>query len=124
MFDFQGNDIGRMSVAPHYFDDLVAPYLVEGEYVSSMYRAARDGAVFTNKRIMVIDVQGMSGKKIDITSIPYSKIQAFSTETAGKLDFDSELEFYVSSIGKIKLYFSGQTNITQICKLISAFVLA
>ena len=87
------------------------------------YRGVRDGVVFTNKRIIAINVQGMTGKKKDITSLPYSKIQAFSVETAGVLDLDSELELWFSGLGKVKFEFVSNANISEICKLISGLVL-
>ncbi|MBR2883689.1 MAG: PH domain-containing protein, partial [Clostridia bacterium] len=71
----------------------------------------------------VINIQGMTGKKKDITSLPFSKVQAFSTETAGVLDMDSELELWFSGLGKVKLEFAGNTDIGKICKLISDLVL-
>lgn len=83
----------------------------------------RDGVVFTTKRIIAINVQGLTGKKRDMTSLPYSRIQAFSVETAGVMDLDSELELWFSGIGKIKFEFSGKTDITEICKMISQYVL-
>jgi hypothetical protein len=79
--------------------------------------------VFTNKRIMVVNVQGITGKKKDCTSLPYSKIQAYSVETAGHLDLDSELELWFSGLGKIKLEFVARANVAEICKMISAHVL-
>ena len=61
------------------------------ESVVATFRGIRDGIVFTNKRIIAINVQGLTGKKKDFTSLPYSKIQTFSVESAGVLDLDSEL---------------------------------
>ena len=83
----------------------------------------RDGIVFTNKRIFAINVQGITGKKKDFTSLPYSKIQAFSVETAGFLDIDSELELWFSGLGKVKFEFTSNADIGNICKIISGFVL-
>lgn len=101
----------------------IVPMFVEGEKIIGTYQAIRDGVVFTNKRIMVINIQGITGKKKDCTSLPYSKIQAYSVETAGMLDLDSELELWFSGLGKIKLEFASNANIAEICKIISAHVL-
>ena len=79
--------------------------------------------VFTNKRIFAINVQGITGKKKDYTSLPYSKIQAFSVETAGIFDLDSELEIWFSGLGKVKFEFRGESDIKEICKMISEYVL-
>ena len=68
---------------------LITPLLVSGEEIISEYQAIRDFVVFTNKRIIAVNVQGITGSKKDFTSIPYSKIQVFSVETAGTFDLDS-----------------------------------
>ena len=101
----------------------VSPMFVEGETVLGMYQAMRDGIVFTNKRIIAINVQGLTGKKKDFSSLPYSKIQAYSVETAGVLDLDSELELWLSGLGKVKFEFTGNCNVAEICRIISEFVL-
>ena len=79
--------------------------------------------MFTNKRIFAINVQGITGKKKDFTSLPYSKIQAFSVETAGVLDLDSELELWFSGMGKVKFEFVSRADVSGICRIISGFVL-
>lgn len=83
----------------------------------------RDYCVFTNKRVIAVNVQGMTGKRKDFTSLPYSKVSAYSVETAGVLDLDSELEMYFSGLGKVKFEFSGQSNIVQIGQVISSYIL-
>ena len=83
----------------------------------------RDYVVFTSKRIISVNVQGMTGKKKDFTSMPYSKIQVFSVETAGVLDLDSELEIYFSGLGKVRFEFSGASDIIQIGQIIASYAL-
>ena len=102
---------------------LINPLLVAGETVVGEYQAMRDFVVFTNKRIIAVNVQGITGAKKDFTSIPYSKIQVFSVETAGTLDLDSELQITISGIGSVKFDFSGACDIIAIGKLIAEFVL-
>ena len=97
--------------------------LVEGETLIGAYKAIRDFVVFTDKRVISVNVQGITGKKKDFTSMPYSKISVFSVETAGTIDLDSELELYFSGVGKIKFEFSGKSDIVQIGKLISQYTL-
>lgn len=97
--------------------------LIKDEELISAYKGLRDYVVFTNKRVISINVQGMTGKKKDFTSLPYSKVTAFSVETAGVLDLDSELELYFSGIGKVKFEFSGQSDIIRIGKTIGQFAL-
>ena len=73
--------------------------------------------------IISVNVQGLTGKKKDYTSLPYSKITAFSVETAGVLDLDSELELYFSGLGKVKFDFVGDSDIEAIGQRIATFVL-
>lgn len=101
----------------------IQPILVSGEEIIEEYTALRDFVVFTNKRIIAVNVQGFTGTKKDFTSMPYSKIQAFSIETAGTFDLDSELEMYFSGLGKVKFEFTGSSNVARIGKLISEKIL-
>lgn len=101
----------------------VQPLMVAGESIISEYVALRDYIIFTNKRIIAVNVQGVTGKKKDFTTLPYSKIQAFSVETAGVLDLDSELELYFSGLGKVKFEISGKNDIAEIGKIISEKIL-
>ena len=105
------------------FASIISPILIDGEQIISSYKSIRDGVVFTTKRIITINVQGVTGKKKDFTSLPYNKIQSFSVETAGFLDTDCELELWFSGLGKVKIEFINTLNISEICKLISEKVL-
>ena len=124
MIDFKNSAILKLkkdATVTHAND--ITPLLVEGEVCISQYSTVRDYVIFTNKRILTVNVQGVTGKKKDYSSIPYSKIQAFSIETAGTLDLDSELEIYVSGLGKVKIEISGKNDIAEIGKLIADRVL-
>ncbi|MBQ7001674.1 MAG: PH domain-containing protein [Oscillospiraceae bacterium] len=124
MIDFSNDIFVKMTpVNPKIFGNEVLPFLVSGEEIIGTYQALRDGVVFTNKRIIAINAQGISGKKKDMTSLPYRNIQVFSVENAGSFDLDSELELWFSGLGKVKFEFAGDVDITQICKLISDHVL-
>lgn len=124
MIDFKNAEYLKLKPAnDSTYSDFITPMFVDGERIISTYQAIRDGVVFTNKRIMVINVQGLTGKKKDCTSLPYSKIQAYSVETAGHLDLDSELELWFSGLGRIKLEFVSKANVSDICKIISSHVL-
>lgn len=101
----------------------ITPLLVEGEVGIAGFKGIRDWVVMTNKRIIALNVQGITGKKKDFTSLPYSKIQAFSVETAGTLDLDSELELWFSGLGKVRLEFKGKVDIKTIGQTIASFVL-
>lgn len=124
MIDFQNANFMKLKPVPDSdFSDMITPMFAPGEVILSTFHGIRDGVVFTNKRLIAVNVQGMTGKKKDFTSLPYSKIQAFSVETAGVLDLDSELEIWFSGLGKVKFEFVARANVSQICKMISEAVL-
>lgn len=123
MIDFQNGLIFKLKKTDSSAAQGAAPLFVDGESVIGCYKAIRDYVVFTNKRIISVNVQGVTGKKKDYTSIPYSKVQVFSVETSGVLDMDSELELYISSVGKIKFEFTGASDIVRIGQIIGNYVL-
>lgn len=124
MIDFKNAAYVKLSVTDNSeFASIVVPTLVAGEEIIQSFMAIRDGVVFTNKRIIAINVQGLTGKKKDITSLPYSKIQAFSVETAGTFDLDCELDVWFSGLGSVRFEFTRGANIVAICKMISDRVL-
>lgn len=124
MIDFQNGSLFKLKQVPaDSFNNDIYPLLVNGEQILSSYKGVRDYVIFTNKRIISVNVQGMTGRKKDFTSLPYSKIQAFSSETAGTFDMDSELELYFSGLGKVKFEFTGASNIVQLSQIIASFVL-
>lgn len=124
MIDFQNSKAFKLSVVDNNtWADKVKPMMIAGEEIVQSFKALRDGVVFTTKRIFVINIQGMTGKKVDFTSLPYSKIQAYSVETAGTIDLDSELELWFSGLGKVKLEFVTRADVAAICRFISEQVL-
>jgi hypothetical protein len=124
MIDFNNMAFIKLRPTPDSdFADMITPMFIEGESILSTFRGLRDGVVFTNKRIIAINVQGITGKKKDFSSLPYSKIQAFSVETAGVIDFDSELTMWFSGLGSAKFEFISKADIAGICRIISEFVL-
>nr|WP_136250185.1 PH domain-containing protein [Ningiella ruwaisensis] len=74
----------------------LAPILADNESVTKAYKMVRDLTVFTTKRLIFIDKQGMTGKKIDYLSIPYKSITTFNIQTAGRFDTDCELKIWTS----------------------------
>lgn len=124
MIDFQNKSIIKLSkVNNDSVEKEVAPLFVQGEAIIGAYKSMRDYVVFTTKRVISVNVQGITGKKKDFSSLPYSKIQVFSVETSGTFDLDSELEMYFSGLGKVKFDFTGSSDIVQIGQLIGSFVL-
>ena len=124
MIDFQNGTFFKLKpVDPKAFVDMIGPLFVAGEEVVAAFQTIRDGVVFTNTRIIAINIQGVTGKKKDFSSLPYSKIQAFSVETAGVLDLDSELELWFSGLGKVKFEFVARADVSLIARIIGGFVL-
>ena len=124
MIDFQNASFMKLKpVSDNDFASMITPMFIPGEQIIQSFRGIRDGVVFTNKRIFAINIQGLTGKKKDFTSLPYSKIQAYSVETAGVLDLDSELELWFSGMGKVKFEFVARANVSNICRMISEKVL-
>ena len=79
--------------------------------------------VFTDKRIIAVNVQGITGKKRDFTTLPYAKVSVFSVETSGTFDLDSELDLYYSGVGKVRFEFRGASDILNIGRIISQYAL-
>ncbi|MCT7657442.1 PH domain-containing protein [Mycobacterium deserti] len=124
MIDFQNGTYVKLGPSdPQQVAAELAPILVDDERVHLSFRGMRDSVVFTDKRLIAINVQGLTGKKRDYSSLPYNKIQAWSIETAGRFDLDAELELWFSGLGKIRLDFKGQVDIRTIGKLIGDHVL-
>lgn len=124
MIDFTNASFMKLKPVPASdFESLVSPMFIDGESILQTFRGIRDGIVFTNKRIIAINVQGVTGKKKDFTSLPYSKIQAYSVETAGVFDLDSELELWFSGLGKVKFEFVSKADVSALCRVISGFIL-
>ena len=86
-----------------------------GEEVKAAYKLVRDYIIFTNKRLVCIDVQGITGKKVEVKSVPYSQITAFSVQTAGVLDLNAELFIWIaSSPFSIQKTFNKNVNIYEV----------
>lgn len=124
MIDFNNSSVFKLS--PGNMADLapeLTPLLVPGEELLATFKGVRDSVAFTNKRLIALNVQGITGKKRDYTSLPYSKVQAFSVETAGTLDLDAELDLWFSGLGKVRLEFKGKVDVRALSKLIASYVL-
>jgi hypothetical protein len=74
----------------------LAPIIGDSESIQQVFKVVRDMYVFTNKRLILIDKQGLTGKKVDYHSIPYRAITQFKVETAGHFDLDAELKVWIS----------------------------
>ena len=100
----------------------VAANLIQGEQAYAAYATIRDVAVITNKRILVRDAQGVTGKKVEIYSLPWASVGMWSCENAGTMDINSEIELW-TKIGHLKLKLGRDVDIRKLDQLISYFVL-
>lgn len=103
--------------------DDITTLLVENEKPIASFATIRDVAVFTNKRLIVKDAQGITGKKVEIYSLPYSSILMWSTENAGKLfDLNAEVELW-TKVGKIKINLKKDIDIRKFDTLLAQYIL-
>lgn len=100
----------------------IGPVLIEGEQPVAAYKTFRDSAVFTTRRLIVRDAQGLTGKKVEIYSLPYRSITMWSSENAGRLDLNAELELWTRA-GHIKISLGRGVDIRRLDHLISHVVL-
>ncbi|MES2605198.1 MAG: PH domain-containing protein [Pseudomonadota bacterium] len=102
------------------FQQLLAP----GEKVEHAYQLIRDYLVFTDKRFVLVDKQGITGSKVEYHSIPYKSITHFSIETAGTLDLDADLKIWVSSTAEpIQKKFNKKLSIYEVQSVLASYVL-
>lgn len=101
----------------------VEELLVEDETIVCAFKTIRDQVIFTTNRIFVINVKGVTGKKVAYFSYPYSKIQYYGIETAGFLDIDSELILTFSNGHRLQFDFKSNVDIRKINSVISKYVL-
>jgi len=98
--------------------------LIDNEVIEVGFKVLRDTFVFTNKRLILVDVQGITGKKVEYLSIPYNKITKFSVETAGSFDLDAELKIWIGSETlPMKKKFNKNVNIYDLQKVLTSHVL-
>jgi len=98
--------------------------IVEGETVVKAFKILRDSFIFTDKRLLLIDKQGFTGKKAEYHSIPYKSISHFSVETAGTFDTDAEMKIYISgNPTPIEREFKRGTDIVGVQKVLAGFIL-
>ena len=113
MIDFENGDVFKLrKVKDEKVDNNILTLLVPKEEIIGVYKSVRDYVVFTNRRFISVNIQGVTGKRRDYTIMPYSKISVFSIETSGVLDIDSELQLFFSGVGKVTFEFTGVGKVT------------
>ena len=112
-------------VEPEKIEGEFAQVLASGERIEKAYLLIRDLFVFTNKRLILVDKQGMTGNKVEYHSLPYRNITHFSVETAGHFDLDAELKIWISgSPAPIQKQFNKKLNIYDVQSVLASYVLA
>lgn len=101
----------------------VTELIVPGEQPIAAYQTIRDSAIFTTHRLIIRDAQGLTGKKVEIYSLPWKSIDMWSSENAGKLDLTSELELWTRA-GHMKVKLNKGVDVRKLDNLIAAHVLA
>lgn len=96
--------------------------LVAGEEALAAYKTIRDVAIITNKRFIIRDAQGLTGKKVEVYSIPFKNINMWSSENAGKIDLNSEIELWTRA-GHIKINLGRGVDVRKIDHLIAEYLL-
>lgn len=96
--------------------------LAANEKVEKAYKLIRDMFIFTDKRLILIDKQGLTGKKVEYHSILYRAITHFSVETAGHFDLDAELKIYISGRSTpIQKRFNKSLNIYEVQAVLASY---
>jgi PH (Pleckstrin Homology) domain-containing protein len=96
--------------------------LAEGEQVHTAYQLVRDAFLFTDRRLILIDKQGVTGRKVSYHSIPYRAVTHFTVETAGTFDLDAELTIWLSGGQGIAKQFGRGVDVYEVQALLAAFV--
>jgi hypothetical protein len=109
-------------------EELVKKYgqlLIDSEEIELGFKLIRDTFIFTNKRLILVDIQGLTGSKVEYKSVTYKSITRFSIETAGTFDLDAELKIWISgeALPSIKKQFNKSVNVYEVQKVLAQHVL-
>jgi len=98
--------------------------LTENEVIEVGFKVLRDTFIFTSNRLILVDIQGITGKKTEYLSVPYRKITKFSVETVGTFDLDADLKIWIgNSDYPIQKKFSKKVNIYDVQKILASHVI-
>lgn len=102
------------------FTQILAP----GEKIEHVYQLIRDYFVFTDKRLVLVDKQGITGSKVEYHSLPYKSITHFSVETGGTFDLDAELKIWISgTAAPVQKQFNKKLSIYEVQSVLASYVL-
>ncbi|WP_031485112.1 PH domain-containing protein [Maridesulfovibrio frigidus] len=105
-------------------EEELSPIMGDNERVDRAFKVVRDMYVFTSGRLILIDKQGLTGKKVEYLSIPYKSINTFSVESSGHFDMDSELTLWMSGRDPIKKELKKGSDVVGIQKLLANKILS
>lgn len=99
--------------------------LIEGEAIELGFKLIRDTFIFTSKRLILVDVQGLTGSKVEYLSVSYKSISRFSVENSGTFDLDAELKIWISgeALPSIKKKFNKSVNVFDVQNVLAHHVL-
>lgn len=100
-------------------------FLFDGENIEMGFKLIRDTLIFTSRRLIMVDIQGITGNKVEYMSVAYKSISKFSIETAGTFDLDAELKIWISSeaMPSITKKFNKSVNVYDVQKVLAYHVL-
>lgn len=97
--------------------------LGDGEIIEVGFTVSRDTFLFTNKRLILVDIQGLAAKQIEYLSIPYSRILRFSVVTGSSFDLDAELRLWIGDALPLEKKFNNDVNVYEVQKVLASHVL-
>lgn len=117
------NLLNLKEISPRQIRPELMGLMSSGEEIIQCFKTIRDQVIFTNKRVFVINVQGLTGKKVAYLSFPYSNVLYFGIETAGMFDIDSELIMTFANGTTLSFDFKSNVDIERICLNIQEYIL-
>jgi hypothetical protein len=121
---FNGMLGNASKIDPEKIQEEFGQVLSPDEHVEHAYQLLRDYFVFTNKRLVLVDKQGLTGNKVEYHSIPYRSVTHFSVETAGSFELDAELKIWITgNSAPIQKQFSKKLNIYEVQAVLASYVL-
>jgi translation elongation factor EF-1alpha len=121
---FSGESKNSASVEIRKFHAEYGQLLIDGEIIEAGFVVARDTLLFTNKRLIVIEVQGISGRQLEYLSVPYGSIVKFSVQTGGNFDLNAELKLWIGNdTAPLEKKFNSELNVYEVQKILASRVL-
>ncbi|MCE1182846.1 MAG: PH domain-containing protein [Rhodocyclales bacterium] len=120
-----GGILGNASkVDPDKIEDDFTRILAPNERIEHAYQLIRDYFVFTDKRLVLVDKQGVTGRKVEYHSLPYRSITHFSVESTGTFDLEAELKIWISgNPTPYQRQFNRSLNIYEVQAVLASYVL-